>query len=262
METRVISVIHVDDDQKQLTRMEKIICEIEGIRHCGKFSKAKDALEFLKDNSVDIAILDVEMEGEDGFWLADQIKNYPIEIIFVTAFSDYALRAFDACALHYILKPATKELLSEAFSRYLMRHKETGSEIQNIEPPLSSQITELLTNFLGHAKYPKRIFIINVHRIVIINLSDILYFESKGAYTEIKMLGGEKHMASKNLKVYSDILKDHPDFVRIHRSYIINKNFIKSIIRDRHINQVQMLDDTLLEMSSLRKDDILKRLEE
>lgn len=250
-----IKTIHVDDDISQLSYVSGVLSKIPEIEQVGKFKDAKQALDYVTLNEVNLAILDVEMNEEDGFWLADHIKERNISIVFLTGHADYAVQAFEACALHYILKPVDLPHMLECVQRY----KNFNSSIAQQNNVQSEQISEI-NNYFNKNLYPQRIFIHNVHKTTILTLSDVLFISANGSYTEFKTKEGQLHVSSKNLKIYSDVLKSHPDFVRIHRGYIVNKNYLKSILRDKHSMYAVMADETTLEVSPLRKEQIYDEL--
>lgn len=248
-----IKVVHVDDQESQQQTVKSILGFFDNVELTGQFDNALDAKEFILKNEVDLVILDVEMPGKDGLWLAHQLKNTQIFIVFLTAHPDYTLQAFEACAIHYILKPLTKTLLESVFERYeklILNGKEKASDGQE------EQINELVENYLNKTSYPRRIFINNVHKTTVINLSEVIYIVSKGQYTIFKTIDGAKHTSSKLLKVYFEALVNHPDFVRIHRAHIVNKNFVKAILRNKHIIAAEMVDGENLEVSPQKREEI------
>lgn len=247
-----IKLVHVDDQPDQQKTVQSVLKFFDDVELIGQFSNAEKAKEFILNNEVDLAILDVEMPGKDGIWLADQLKDTSVFIVFLTAHPDYTLQAFEACAIHYILKPLTKNLLEEVFARYkkLANNTSVNSQFQN------DQINELIENYLKKTSYPKRIFINNVHKTTILNLDEVLYLVSSGPYTIIKTKDGIKHTASKILKTFCDALQHHPDFVRTHRKHFVNKNYVKAIVREKHMIFTQMSDGEKLDVSPQKREEI------
>ncbi|MBS1511248.1 MAG: response regulator transcription factor [Bacteroidetes bacterium] len=252
-----ITVVHVDDDPKQLEAVKAILKDMPAVSSVTGFNNAKEARDYILENEVDLAILDVEMPGNNGLWLADQIKGSDTAILFLTSYPQYSLQAFEACALHYIIKPATPELMMEALERFnrMRPYSTANSGIQQ------EQVNELLNNYLSKLTYPKRIFINNVHRTKVLNLDDVMYISSVGGpYCIFKCTDGNKYTASKILKVYAKILEGHPDFVRIHRAHIVNKKFAKAILRNKHAINLEMADGEELEISPQKREEIYQML--
>lgn len=255
-----ISVIHVDDEGVERERVSTLLKKFDEVEQVGSFSDAISALSFLEANKVDIAFLDVEMKGKDGFWLAKQMSALHTKIIFITSHAGYALNAFEACALHFILKPVSKMEMQKALKRYSDLHSTHGSSKTAHLVSDKEQIAELISNYLEKKSYPKRIFISNVHKINVLSLDKVAYVVAEGTYSIFIMETGEKHTASKNLKLYAEILEQHPDFLRIHRSYIINKSHLKAIKRDGHSIFAVMNNDSELELSAGRREEIYEQL--
>ncbi len=255
---QTINVIQVDDSIDQLKRTKNLLSQFENVELLAQFDNAEQALLFINEtDDIDIAFFDVELRSNDGLWLAHQVKNKPIHIVFITAHADYALKAFEVSALDYILKPVNKENITEVLNRYQNRLP-LGAKQTQVQ---SEGIEELVSNYKGLQSYPKRVFINNLHKTTIVRLDSILYLTSKGAYTEFNDQNGDTHISSKHLKFYDEILESHPDFIRIHRAYIINLNFVKALLRDKNSMKVLMENDEKLEISPLKKDEILIRLE-
>lgn len=214
-----ITTIHVHDDTSKLLYVQDILSGIPEVEQVGKFTNVKDALEYINSNAVDLAILDIEMYEEDGLWLAGKIKDKNIAIFFLTGHADYAVKAFEACAIHYILKPIDFAHVLECIERF----KNFNFSIKQHKNQQTEQISVIM-NYFNKSSYPQRIFINNVHKTTILPLAEVLFISANGSYTEFKTKDGIVRISSKNLQVYSDVLKSHPDFVRTHRGYIVNKN--------------------------------------
>lgn len=106
----MFQVIAVDDEQNALNRFERLISQDSRLKLLSTFTKPTEAAEFVKNNQVDIAFLDIEMPGMTGLELAEVLQDYNpyIEIVFVTAYNQYALEAFRAHATGYLLKPLSR----------------------------------------------------------------------------------------------------------------------------------------------------------
>jgi two-component system, LytTR family, response regulator len=246
-----IKIVHVDDQVKQLEVAKQLLSTFDNVELSAQFTDPIKAKAYIEVNSIDLLILDVEMPGRNGLWLANEIKDKGCLIVFVSAHPEYALLAFEACAVHYILKPIT----TQAIISIIDRVKKITQQKTDIGELQLQKINELVTNYFNQHSYPRRLFINNLHKTSVLNLSDVLYLVSSGSYTIIKEKTGLKYTASKMLKVYADILENHPDFARIHRSCIVNKNFVKAIMRDKHKIYALMEDDEKLEVSpSLREE--------
>lgn len=123
----------VDDEAHVLERFERMVSDIEELNLCGLFETGEQVLDYLNDNTLDAVFLDIEMPDINGLQLSEQIQNLNenIDIIFVTAYNQYAVEAFEVQALDYILKPLTEERLAKSVSR-LLKTRNNVNEPENI----------------------------------------------------------------------------------------------------------------------------------
>lgn len=126
----MLSVIAVDDEKKALDRFERVMKEDERIRVVGRFTDIEAALEFVKKEAVDIAFLDIEMPSMSGLELAERLigENQSLEVIFVTAYDQYALKAFQVHAIGYVLKPLDIESIKAQIDNVLRKSKRGQSK--------------------------------------------------------------------------------------------------------------------------------------
>ncbi len=250
-----IRAIHIDDDQETLLYCKGLFNENKLLEYVSGFSNAKDAVQFLSAVKVDIIFCDIEMPEYNGFWLANNLP-YEVPIVFITAHNGFAVEAFEACALHYLIKPLSSEQLSICIDRF---QKQEHRSLH-----LKEQLSQFYNNYLPQnaVKHPSRIYINNIGKIVIVELQDLMYLIGSGNYTKFVMVNNEIYTSSKNLKVYEDALTHHPDFIRIHHSHLINKNFAKQILKVNNQQWfVEMKDNEKLGLSKGRLDEILEQLQ-
>lgn len=249
-----IKVIHIDDEKETLQYCKNIFSQIKNINHIGSFTNAVDAVNFVANNDVDLIFCDVEMPNNNGIWLA---KNLPahIPVVFVTAHTGFAVEAFEACALHYLIKPLTIEAVNAVLERYHNTHLQ-----QSYSP---SQAVEFYDQYLPQNSNhpPTRIFINNIGKIIVVNLSQLMYMAGSGTYTKFYMQDGSTHTSSKNLKVYSDAMVYHQNFIRVHKSYIVNKDYVKQIIKAESQQWlIEIFNNDKIEISKGKLDEILALL--
>lgn len=246
--------IHVDAQSESLALFKKLAAENTSIELAGSFLNGKEALEFVQTNEIDLAFIEVALPAPtNGIDLAKQLQDKNIAIVFLTAYAEYATDAFEACALDYALKPITRDLLENLANRIQQR-------LQKFNFLQKEQVLELENQYLDDTGFPKRLFI-NMHgQIMVINLKDVTYLKSLSNYTTIKMNDGFKYTSSKHLKIYNMAIHTNPDFLRIHRSAIVNKNYVKAILRKGHKVSILMADGEKLEVSLKKKDLIMEEL--
>lgn len=253
----MITAIHIDDELRSIEQMKASVKKVPGLSVKASFTSPREALKWLEKNEVDLIFLDVEMNEKNGLDFAmEQLPHSP-EIIFVTAHTSFALKAFEACALDYLVKPVYAEKIIASIERWNIKKNKRTSGLQQ---PLNEQVNELVNNYLGEAAYPSRVFVSMVGEIRVVKLSEVIYFVASGPYTKISLENGNAVTCSESIKSYAESLTNHPGFVRIHRSYLINKDFISSIQRKVGNACVKMVNGDILPVAQQRRGEIFEQL--
>jgi len=264
----MLTAIHVDDDPRSLDLMRTAAAGVEGLRLEASFTTPAEALAWLEDHQPDLLFLDIEMPSTNGIELAKVLAAHDTDgadVIFVTAHTGFAINAFEACALDYLVKPIYTEKLQESLARYRMRRSRAARP--DVQPAGSSapaslkdQVEELMQNYIREESYPRRIFVSLIGEIRVILLDDVVYFGASGAYTRIFLKNGEVVVCSESIKTYSDSLQRHPHFVRIHRSYLVNKQCIAAVRRKVGDTSVRMSNGDVLAIAQQRRNEIFEQL--
>lgn len=210
-----IRAIIVDDEESARDVLENLLrrfCpEVEVL---SKFSNVPQAVEACKTQSPDLVFLDIEMPNYAGFEIVKFFETIPFEIIFVTAYDKYALRAFEISAIDYLLKPVDIDRLKEAVSRVKKRY----NTAQNAER------LSLLGQTL-QTKEVKSILVTDKGYQQIIPVDTIIAIEAEESYCTIHTTE-KKYTVSKNLKHFETVFADNPMFFRVHKSWMISKKHI------------------------------------
>ena len=194
----------------------------------------------------DLVFLDIEMPGGSGFKLLTSIDNVDFEVVFVTAYEQFAIKAIRHDALDYILKPIDpKELVAAVEKVKEAKYKKT----------LKKQYDNLLKNIDPEQLVVRKISISTTDKIHLIDVDDIIRCESDNYYTIIYFKDGTSLMVSKTLKEMDQKLQEY-DFVRTHKSHLVNMRCIKNFIKDEMM--VLMTDDTKVPVSKRKKELILE----
>ncbi|MEJ7627925.1 MAG: response regulator [Ferruginibacter sp.] len=256
-----ITAIHIDDETDSLEMLKIAAGNIEQLDLVQGFTSGQKALDWLTHNQVDIVFVDVEMPEKTGIELATELCSFPLDVIFLTAHSHFAVKAFEACALDYLVKPVYTEKLQESLKRYTFRKdKQNKNGVFETTNDISKQVNELFRSYKQKEEYPQRIFVSQVGEIKIIKLNEIVYFGASGSYTKIFTLPGEVITCSESIKFYADMLEPHPDFARIHRSYLINKSQIVSMQRKSGSINIKMTNGEILPIAQHRREEIFDQL--
>jgi len=192
----------------------------------GMATSAAEGRELLKNNDIDIIFLDISMPREDGFTFLTTIPKENYSIIFVTAYQEYALRALKASAIDYLLKPVNPIELREAVSKAIQFYEFRKSREETKKVYLES-LDILHENIQSENKPITRITIAEQFGFRVINVADIMYMEADSNYTIIHLSSLNKIVATRTLGDFEKLLNT-PEFFRIHKSTIINLNFLKA----------------------------------
>lgn len=211
--------IIIDDEEMAQALLNGMLTEycpkVEVVKMC---SDLQSGIAAIKEYNPDIVFLDIEMPGQSGLNLLDYFDEIEItfEIIFITAYNNYAIQAFKLSAIDYLLKPIEVNDLTQAIE--LFEKNKTRNQYQFLKHNISSSPQ-------------KKIGLNTVGSIVYISLESILFFEADGSYTKVVLVDGKQIIASKVLKHFEHILGENLNFFRCHKSYMINVNHIDEYVR-------------------------------
>jgi two-component system LytT family response regulator len=216
-----IRVIIIDDESLARDLVRKYLEGIPGVEIAGECANGFEALKMVQDLKPDLLFLDIQMPKIDGFELLEVLDPKP-QIIFTTAFDQYAIRAFEMNAVDYLLKPFSKERLEQALekARKLLSDKSGQSEKSGPLDNLQQQIED-------DKKQLERVITRMGSKITVIPVEKIWYLESADDYVMIHSELGN-HLKEKTMKYFEEHLPND-QFVRIHRSHILNISYIAGI---------------------------------
>lgn len=216
-----LKVLIVDDEPLARDTLRLLLEGQEDVQIVGECSDGLEAVESIRAVGPDVVFLDVQMPGCNGFEVVERVgpENMPITV-FATAYDSYALKAFDASALDYLLKPFD----DERFERALQRAREAVG--QRAEDELRDKLEALIrrdrdTTFLT------RIMVKSRDSVTFVNVDEIQWIESAGDYVTLKTLD-KSHLIRETMTGLEDKL-DSSRFVRIHRSTIVNLDYVKEL---------------------------------
>jgi two-component system, LytTR family, response regulator len=245
-----ISTVLVDDEENNLNYLQDILKEFcPQLTINAMAQNAVTASDLIFEIQPQLVFMDIDMPGMTGFELLKKMEPVNFEVIFVTAYNQYAQEAFDYNALAYITKPIITQKLISAVEKAVIKIEET----QN-----TKNIFTILENVQQKNKTDK-IPLPTMNGLQFVRLNDICYCESSGNYTNFFLTENIKILVSRQLGEYEKLLPAE-NFVRIHDQHIINLNCIKEYLKGTG-GEVKMEDGTLLAVASRRKDEFLSRFD-
>jgi two-component system, LytTR family, response regulator len=213
----------IDDEKLARELLREFLETFPQIEIIGECNKGTDAVEQINKLKPDMIFLDVQMPGMNGFDVLDEIEHEPY-VIFTTAYDQYAIQAFERNAVDYLLKPLDQDRFKLAVDRSLKRKK---MEEGNIEDLLGS-----LRPANPRTSYDSHIFVQKSEKLFNLPVDEIIYLEASGDYTVISTKN-DQFVSSSGIGKLEEIM--NPDtFIRVHRSTIVNVNYLKEI--ERHFN--------------------------
>lgn len=228
IEPRHLDVLIVDDEQDACKSMAGILSLLPDTHIAGFAHNTIEAEALLQQTIPDAVFLDIEMPGENAFQFLERISPFYFEVVFVTAYNDFAVRAFKLNAVDYILKPADPGEVQDAV-RKLEERIWMRQFIQNNKDQYKD-----LGEQIAHHTEPDKIILRENHEVEVVAFNDICFVEAHGSYSRIFFMKNnslKSMMMSNNIAEY-ELLLPPALFFRIHKSYLLNPKFIRKIIKD------------------------------
>jgi two-component system LytT family response regulator len=249
-----MNICIIDDEHDNREILSYIIKNQKGDYNIvGEASNVQDCIELIMKTKPDLIFLDIEMPDGSGFDLLYGLGEYKPEIIFCTAYNQFALKAIECSALAYILKPLTTEMVTEALQKAIVQLDKNQKALQY----------DTLYEQLNHPKSnPVKFLVKNTEGLHIVYYEELIYCVADSNYTYLFIENKKKITVSKTLKEIEKILESNSNFMRIHQSFIINLEKIKNISRiDAHL-AVVMSDGKELFVSRSKRDEFMVRIGE
>ena len=246
----MINCVIIDDEAKNIKLLQKMVeLHYPDVKIMATETDAKNGLQLINELQPQLVFLDIEMPHLNGFDLLKKLEPINFEVIFVTAFSHHAVEAFEHRATGYITKPINTEKLIAAIN----------TATKNIEAKnINRNLFSLLEQNTQKAELEK-IPLSTSNGLVFVKLTDIMYCESCGNYTNFYLCDDKKIMVSRQLGEYEKLLPE-TNFIRIHDKYIINLSYIKEYIKGSG-GDVVLENGKELPVATRRKEEFLSRFE-
>ncbi len=241
-----IRAIIVDDELNNRENLNSLISEYcKNVEVIGMANSADKAFKMIKSLEPELIFLDIKMPEKDGFRLLEEINEITFEVIIVTAFNEFAIRAIKFCAIDYLLKPINIIELTNAVENVSRR----------INQKQENERLKHLISHLNNKSLPTRIGLASQNQVDFVEIKKIVRCEADNNYTHVYLDNRKKMTVSKTLKNIEDLLKDH-GFIRLHQSHLVNSAHIQSYQKNDG-GYIRMIDDSIIPISRTRKNEIL-----
>ena len=247
----MIRVLIVDDEALARTRLARLLSSFSDLQVIGEASNGMEALQVSQELKPDLAFLDIEMPELNGLEVAETWGTEGPSVVFVTAYSEHALKAFELSALDYLVKPVSPERLAETVER-IRKRKNT---------PASDAFHRALAK-LEEGRVKRRMAVKRGNKYRVFNPSQVSAVIARDHYS-VLLVDGQELLSDDKLDLLAQRL-DPERFLRIHRSAIINLDFLKELEHEGDRKYMAVLSDpgkTRLPISRERLDDLKKELE-
>lgn len=244
----MISAIIVDDEQINISNLQALLTlHCKDIYILATAVNADEARSSILELKPDVVFLDIEMPGKNGFDLLRSFKNPDFDVVFVTAYDTYGIMAIKFSALDYILKP--------------INITELKSTIEKIERSVSTKKHNSRLDNLLHLldkKHPdenQKIALPTLKETYLIPIKDIIRCESSNNYTTFFLINGARHLISKPLYEYEELLQPY-GFIRCHQSHLVNKTHVASILNEDSGYLIMNYTDQKVPISKQKKNSV------
>jgi two-component system, LytTR family, response regulator len=214
-------VLIVDDEPLACERLRTLLMEEPGIEIAGECRDGVSAVESIRRLQPDLVFLDVQMPEMDGFAVLERLDGRRPVIIFVTAFDQYAIRAFDVCALDYLLKPFDRERFAKALARGRSEFERRGAS------DFDARLLSVLEEWKTHKTYVDRLVIRTGGRVFFLRVEEIDWVEAAGNY--LRLHAGAEEYLYRETMLGLEAQLDPKRFARIHRSAMVNVERVKEL---------------------------------
>jgi two-component system LytT family response regulator len=231
-------VILIDDEAPARQLLREYLANHPELIIVGEANNGVDAVRLIKELRPELIFLDVQMPGLTGLEVLTHLDELPL-IIFATAFDQYALKAFELHAVDYLLKPYTRERFEAAITHLNNRLHQPQQAVL--------QLTQAMVDEKDKNAYPGKILVAKGNKLVAVSVADIQYISAEGDYSSL--ITAEQRFLSQYGIGQIETKLNPQLFLRIHRSTILNINFVKEVFREGHTYDVRMQNGDVVKVS-------------
>lgn len=247
----MFTTILIDDEANSRSALSKKIAaacpQLQIVAEC---SNGLEGIEAIKKHQPEIVFLDIEMPHMNGFTMLQHIEEKNFELVFTTAYNQYAINAIRMGAFDYLVKPVDAAELKTVVARFAEKKQNSST---------SERLQLLLTQLSGNNNTaPQKIAVATQEGLEIVTVENVVYMEAVGNYTQLHFLAGKPLTASKTLKEFEEMLQ-YAGFFRIHNASLVNMLYIKKYVKGDG-GQVILSNGLMLDVARRRKEELVELL--
>lgn len=243
----MINVVVIDDEAKSRQALKQVLLDYcVDINILGEASNVKEGKELITTSQPDAVFLDIEMPDGTGFSLLKELANIDFNVVFTTAYDQYAIEAIKFCAVDYLLKPIQIEEVQEAVAKLRKIQESTL---------IASRIDVLEDLIAKEGSQDKKLPIPVLDGVEFYEMASIVSCEADGTYTRLTLADGSVVVSSKNLKEY-ELLMQSSGFLRVHHKHLINMKYVSKYVKGSG-GYVVMTTGDKIDISRRKKNEFL-----
>lgn len=244
-----LRAVIVEDEKRSREILKNFLEEFcTGVKVVGLAGNVDDAVLEIKTNDPDVIFLDIELQTGTGFDVLEKVNNVDFEVIFTTAFDQYAIQAVKYSSLDYLLKPIDIEELQDAVEK---------ARAKKDKDTYKQQLENLMQNLKQEKSSLRKICLATNDGFEFVCVEDILYCKAEGSYTLFIVKSSDSLLVSKHLKEYENLLED--GFMRVHQSFLVNLKKVKKYVKSDG-GYIVMDNGDIVSVSRARKDDFIRAM--
>lgn len=247
----MITALIVDDEIHSRNVLRKLLGQyFQEIQIVAEAKNVDEAYELILKKNPQLVFLDVKMPGKTGFDLLQLFESINFEVIFISAFNEYAVTAFEFNALGYVLKPVDFNKLILMVNKAMAK---IGANAKNTE------LTQFMNTLEPDTHQVKKIALHHNEKVVFVDIIEIVSIQSQSGICEIKLMDRKHYYSTRDLKLFEGLLKKNGNFLRISKNCLLNLDFIKAYQKGE-VCILEMNDGSEFEVSRRKKTEIISRL--
>ena len=244
-----LKTIIVEDEKHSREALKNLIQNYcTDVEIIGEAASVDDSVKLIRRTMPDVVFSDIELQPGTGFEVLEQVKDLDFDVVFTTAFDQYAIKAIKLSSIDYLLKPIGIEELQAAVEKCRLKKGEL----------IRQQQKDILLDHVQNQGHARKICLATNDGLEFIQEENIVSCHANGSYTKFNFKDGTSMLVSKHLKEYEELLTSD-QFMRVHNSHLINLKEVKKYVKSEG-GYILMTDESMINLSPKRKDEFLKRM--